>query len=175
MTKGPERYNVSQAARYLDCGRQTVLRWRRRGLLADRATWTRDELDAAAASKPPKAPNPKRASSPSSGPRSMPTQEEPGQPLTATTTGEEPSRAEASQASDPGSASSTTHDEPERDPLQLNLPKPIKGGADVRTRGAGEAAQAEDPGQADEQAPPSPSPDAGEERPTLFGRWRRPA
>lgn len=161
MVKGPQRFNVSQAAYYLDVSRQTVRRWRESGLLPRRATWTQAELDAAAEAKPPKTQTPRRRVSPCGASSEPATVERPGE-----STGSQ----DAATPAEAPPAPSATSEGTARDPLELTLPMPTQGGGadDGRTRRAGEA-QADDPGEAPAEAPPCPAP------PTLFGRWRRHA
>ena len=167
MVKGPSRFNVSQAALYLEVDRQTVLRWRRRGLLAERATWTAAELDQAAEKKPPKT-QPKKKTPTSSGssapsPGSTPNPSD-APPAEQAQDADASGKASVVDPSGPSSSSS-----PERDPLELSLPmpsSPSKGGDAGRTLPAGGDAN---PAPNAPASPPAPaSPDA----PTFFGSMR---
>lgn len=151
MQRTPARFNVTQAAAYLEVDRDTIRRWRHEERLPNRGTWTRAELDAAYEAKPVKAKNGTRkktggetgrsgAREAGSNPAASNIEAKGEGPASTTpahargavrSPGHEVSDASEAAAGrdadgEPGELTSETKRPPSkaRDPLRLNLPKP---------------------------------------------------
>lgn len=161
------RLNVNESARYLDVHRDTILAWRRRGLLPERGTWSRAELDAAHEARPPRPARKTKTTAPEAGPATEGGGGTPGrEPAGPGSPSAPESKAEAA-----GLASGAV--EAQRDPLRLNLPMPLP-----RSRGAGGDAppEPEPKGEPSTDAeppapPPTPPPSPARRGSSLFDGW----